>query len=337
MIVIHTYYDILQIPSAATVDEIKRAYRRRAKELHPDRNKSYNAQEQFVLLNEAYEYLIHVKTSGNSAYSNPTEYYWSEQEWREQQRENAKVRAREFARMRYEEYIKSDHYKEQVIVDVVTVHLGIFVSAILLFIFPIVALYYGGSSAWGPILVVVVLLAPFHMKSYQNLQRANSTTFASSFVALVKMQWFQLAALTIFNLVILLRIGWHTLIEPKYLLLSIGCVAVLFYFIFNNKLYYFGIGPSLISMFLLLNFVFSTAAAPETYTLQRVLGGTRDNTLIHIEDDVYNEFIGIRVFMEYSEVRSATKVVYYFNDGLFGFKVLKDYKLISDDSYQYIY
>jgi hypothetical protein len=51
------YYIVLMLSSQATVEEIQRAYRERAKVLHPDRNKEPNATEQFQLLNEAYEVL----------------------------------------------------------------------------------------------------------------------------------------------------------------------------------------------------------------------------------------------------------------------------------------
>ncbi|MDH1700617.1 J domain-containing protein [Comamonas terrigena] len=47
------YYAILGISLSADASEIKAAYRRKAMELHPDRNPSPNATSQFQLLNEA--------------------------------------------------------------------------------------------------------------------------------------------------------------------------------------------------------------------------------------------------------------------------------------------
>lgn len=52
------YYYILGIPYTATSDEIKKAFRLRAKIFHPDVNKSTNAKLKFQLLNEAYQILI---------------------------------------------------------------------------------------------------------------------------------------------------------------------------------------------------------------------------------------------------------------------------------------
>ncbi|MBD3763307.1 MAG: molecular chaperone DnaJ [Rhodobacterales bacterium] len=52
------YYDVLGVSRNATADELKKAYRQKAKELHPDRNADNpQAEAQFKEVNEAYDIL----------------------------------------------------------------------------------------------------------------------------------------------------------------------------------------------------------------------------------------------------------------------------------------
>ncbi|NMB59769.1 MAG: DnaJ domain-containing protein, partial [Chloroflexi bacterium] len=51
------YYEVLGVSRTATADDLKSAFRRLAREYHPDVNKSADAEEKFKELNEAYAVL----------------------------------------------------------------------------------------------------------------------------------------------------------------------------------------------------------------------------------------------------------------------------------------
>lgn len=51
------YYDVLGVPRGASEDEIKKAYRKLARELHPDVNQEPGAEDKFKTINEAYSVL----------------------------------------------------------------------------------------------------------------------------------------------------------------------------------------------------------------------------------------------------------------------------------------
>jgi curved DNA-binding protein CbpA len=52
------YLELFNLNESSSLDDVKKRFRELAKEFHPDRNKDSNAHERFLLIKEAYEYLI---------------------------------------------------------------------------------------------------------------------------------------------------------------------------------------------------------------------------------------------------------------------------------------
>ena len=62
---LHQCYEILGVNANATLLQIKKAYRKKAKEMHPDTNTDADANSKFQVLNEAYHTLLRRKEKLN--------------------------------------------------------------------------------------------------------------------------------------------------------------------------------------------------------------------------------------------------------------------------------
>ena len=66
------FYEVLGISKTANADEIKRAYRKKAKQYHPDICKEPDAEEKFKEVQEAYDQIMKERDGGyQSGYGNP--------------------------------------------------------------------------------------------------------------------------------------------------------------------------------------------------------------------------------------------------------------------------
>lgn len=95
------YFDTLGLPPGASESDIKKAYRRLARRFHPDVSSEPDAEERFLEVTEAYEYLVEKgsRPSFNYIYETVAPEISKEEQRRQ--------RAQAFARMRYEEFRQS--------------------------------------------------------------------------------------------------------------------------------------------------------------------------------------------------------------------------------------
>lgn len=73
-------YTLLGVGKAATVNDIKKAFRKKALKLHPDVNKAPDARERFMECKQAYQQLMDARQGGSSASSSYTSGYEDQQQ-----------------------------------------------------------------------------------------------------------------------------------------------------------------------------------------------------------------------------------------------------------------
>lgn len=338
---IDNYYHVLGIQKNAPLEDIKKAYWTKAKLLHPDKNKNADAHEQFVLLNEAYEYVQNQKTGKvyNPSRKSYTASTKARGDWKDRERERARTRAQQYARMKYEEFIKTDHYKSIASLDVIASYIGFFLSIAVVVVFPAIAMILYGVAGLGAGILVNFLLLPGTMKAIRNAPSLNNG--ADSVMHIIKTNSFLMTSFTLLNVFIILKFGLQTLVSP-WILLMIHVLAITLVYLFSKSgnerfkkyFYSFGIAPLVINALLLINFIFSFDPVQETYRFRNDMqsvgtrGGTKrqESTYIYLENGRYEAYPGIRVFLDYEELKYADDITYTFREGILGFRVMTDYQ-----------
>jgi DnaJ domain len=123
------YYEILGIPVNSTIEEIKRAYRKKARLYHPDINPAPDAKDHFISITEAYEFLManHEKiNTDEEAYKKAMD------DWRKYRQDRSRKRATVYARTSYGKFKNTQFYKTTRIFDGTTIILSFIVSIMVL-------------------------------------------------------------------------------------------------------------------------------------------------------------------------------------------------------------
>lgn len=132
---IRNYYTVLGIGPGSSLSEIKKAYRRKAKEYHPDINKSPGASERFIEINEAYEFFISHRPEPSETLirdgDSSSEMSDIFNAWMAKERAKARARAARYARAKYEEFRNSPLYRTSNVLslwaDYVTIIFGVLI------------------------------------------------------------------------------------------------------------------------------------------------------------------------------------------------------------------
>jgi hypothetical protein len=123
------YYEILGLPTNSTIEEIKKAYRKKARMYHPDINPAADAKDKFICITEAYEFLIanHLKIkSDDQAYNQAME------DWRKYRQYRSRKRATAYAATSYGAFKSSKFYKTTRIFDGTAIIFSFIISIMVL-------------------------------------------------------------------------------------------------------------------------------------------------------------------------------------------------------------
>lgn len=136
----HEYYKILGVSVDSGINEIKKAYRNKVKEFHPDISKHENAHELFIKVNEAYRCILNQKTKDSNALTY--------EEWIKIRRERARKEAAYHARIKYEAFKKSKIYKTAKIITLLLRYLYILIGLIMIVspLYSVVIIGRGGTN-----------------------------------------------------------------------------------------------------------------------------------------------------------------------------------------------
>ena len=165
------YYGLLGLSAGADAAEIKKAFRAKAKQLHPDHNPSPGAQEEFILIHTAYEIaMAHQQGKGQRmVFDEPVSFAAAEVAMRRQAMKN---RAENYARMKYEEFVKEcEAYRTSPYSWIFRIlyyglfYLYIFCAMVFVFV-PLWAGYEGGTGYF-------FLCSPLFVLAYFTVKMAN--------------------------------------------------------------------------------------------------------------------------------------------------------------------
>lgn len=123
------YYKILDLPDNSSVEEIKKAYRKKARLYHPDINHASDAKDLFIFVTEAYEFLLsyHEKIKADEEAFN-----LAMEEWRKYRQHKSRRRAAVYARGSYNNFKNSKLYRSTRILDGTTILFSFCVSVLVI-------------------------------------------------------------------------------------------------------------------------------------------------------------------------------------------------------------
>jgi hypothetical protein len=326
------YHEILGVSRNATPAEIKRAYRRKALEFHPDRSTDPNAHEKFIQINEAYDFLIN---GGN--YSDP--YHVSQDDWEESLRAASRDRAQEEARMRYEEYINSDFYKAQLETAQSFDYVYLAISIFMLIVVPFFLI--SGLGVIGVFLSVIanLFMSPFTWTWIKRIPEYSLAEFGEAIVNMAKNRMVLRIFFGISNLVMAFNFAFKTLI-PAYLMFLLYAVPMVVFYIYSlllnqeSKLFkyrFVGLAmfPFLINTFFAINYINAKPKADASVVKAQTVKyktkyGDYSSSIVFYESTIRAKYPFAIMHFRAPRTAGQSGRIYIASEGCFGIDVVSD-------------
>jgi curved DNA-binding protein CbpA len=125
------YYRLLGLREGCSLEEVKRAYRIKARLYHPDLNHNPDAPALFIRVTEAYEFILNHPAGKKGPEPGKSDYV---REWEEMRRQQARARAAYYTRIRFDEFTKSKTYKTTRLFDGTIILYALVISLMIIFL-----------------------------------------------------------------------------------------------------------------------------------------------------------------------------------------------------------
>ncbi len=337
--------NILGLSENASLAEIKSAYRQYAKKLHPDVNPSAKAQEHFLILTKAYEFVVAYKSSGHRVLtqerSSPVsdKKYGTHKNWDSQANRDYRARARDRAERRKEAYLNSEAYKNAVIYEQFFHYLALVMVVLMAFLMVYLPFTSGIKGlAMTPVIFVIAfpLWWAYVRKQFKLMSIAG---FKHSVKEVSQTYPFWVGVLSVTNLLLFTQFTMSTLISSNLILLLFGIGIFVSKLITKRVLGFekskqnywaWGVLPFIFNLVFLLNYVVSFSESTTTYEYQF---GPYDSSgrsslqegLIFFKENKYDDSYFVRMYFS-NEVNNSSHISLKTATGIMGMDVIKDHE-----------
>lgn len=345
------YYEELGISENATLEEIKHAYRQKVSKVHPDVNPSVNAHEEFIALNQAYEYLVKVKSgqvfdNQKNKYAEAKPNYSDDDLFRDSRKRSAQQ-----ANIKYEEFVNSAYYKSELAINAVIDYFFLFLILI------VYLLFFGGLvillGVPGMLLVgfFSLLFIPLFIHTYRNIHKLSTNEFLTVMYRVIVNENVHILLLTVVNFIAFFKFAFVTFLPFKLIVALYLLPPIVVYTIFKHRrsivnpdlapkkrkikhpyLLIWGIIPMLFSLFLFTNFSFRSNPRVESCNYEPATGAN-SGSVCELEGGKYEEFGGIRFVFSNEEFYESKRITYTIAKGCLGVDVLTDFTFKKPSTY----